>query len=132
MALFNYKEELKILASDKQTGIYVNKLILASETSDNQIDFSQLIVSDLSNDSFKYQFKQQKEVVPREKIRLDKIKKFEYIISELNMFYGIGLRESGQMDLYWDMTLVDSPADGKIIANSHTLYSYCIGHSFEL
>jgi hypothetical protein len=27
--------------------------------------------------------------------------------------YGIALRDSGKFDLYWDMTLVDSPENGK-------------------
>jgi hypothetical protein len=46
--------------------------------------------------------------VPRN-IRIDKVVKHIYIIDEHNVYYGISMRESGKIDLYWDMTLIDSP-----------------------
>jgi hypothetical protein len=49
----------------------------------------------MSSDIFKYQFRQQKEVVPRDTVKLDKIKKLSFIVDEFNMFYGATLRESG-------------------------------------
>jgi hypothetical protein len=63
----------------------------------------------MSSDKFTYQFRQQKEVVPRDTVKLDRIKKLSFIVDEFNMFYGVTLRESGKLDLFWDMTLVDSP-----------------------
>ena len=50
--------------------------------------------------------------MPRD-VRIDKITKHSFIIDERNTFYGTVMRESGKIDLYWDLTLIDSP-DGKI------------------
>lgn len=45
---------------------------------------------------------------------MDKINKHCFIIDEKNTYYGVTLRESGNFDLYWDMTLIDSPDNGNI------------------
>lgn len=51
---------------------------------------------------------------------MDPIAKFSYITDEKNMFYGVSLRKSGKFDVYWNMTLVDSPQKGIIFL--HVLF----------
>lgn len=86
------------------------QVIVAMETQDNQLDFSCLVLKDFEKETFAFSFKQCREVVPRE-IKLDPIYKVSYVIDRSNTFYGIALRESGQFDLYWNMTLIDSIND---------------------
>jgi hypothetical protein len=38
------------------------------------------------------------------------------MIDDKNVFYGIALRESGLFDIYWNMTLVDSPSECKFLS----------------
>ena len=45
--------------------------------------------------------------------RLDDIIKISYIIDESNQLFGIALRNSGEFDIYWNMSLVDSPEGSK-------------------
>ena len=47
---------------------------------------------------------------------MDPIIKFAHIIDKDNVFFGIALRKSGLFDIYWNMTLVDSPQNGKLIS----------------
>ncbi|CDW71887.1 wd-40 repeat protein [Stylonychia lemnae] len=88
-------------------------VVVALETSDNQLDFSQVFNMNIGTPSFKYQLRQQRELVGRD-VKIDPIQKFQFIIDSKNTFYGISLRQSGHCDLYWDMTLVDSPPEGTI------------------
>lgn len=39
---------------------------------------------------------------------MDKIEKMVYVINKSNTFFAIVMRESGKIDLYWDLILVDS------------------------
>lgn len=87
-----------------------NHIIVATETNDNQIDFSSLIVKNVGKQDFTFQFNQYREVVPRD-ARLDPITKFSYVINEDNVFYGLALRSSGHVDIYWNMTLIDTTPD---------------------
>ena len=56
--------------------------------------------------------KQTREIVPRD-IKFDPITKFSFIINSENILFGITLRRSGHFDIYWNMTLVDHPENGK-------------------
>lgn len=40
---------------------------------------------------------------------MDPIVKFRFIIDHENVFYGVALKKSGLVDIYWNMTLIDSP-----------------------
>jgi hypothetical protein len=82
------------------------------ETPDNQLDFSSLALTNFEKEGFTFMFKQCREVVQRE-VMLDPIYKVAYVIDKSNTFYGIALRESGNFDLYWNMTLVDSCNDAE-------------------
>jgi hypothetical protein len=84
------------------------------ETEDNQIDFSQITPLNMGTDDFTYELKQQRELVQRD-ISIDPITKFSYIVDEHNCFYGIAVKDSGLFDVYWNMTLVDSPIGCKSI-----------------
>jgi hypothetical protein len=42
-------------------------------------------------------------------VKIDPIVKFQFAIDRKNTFYGVALRQSGLVDLYWNMTLIDSP-----------------------
>lgn len=53
--------------------------------------------------------------MPRDSIELDRVSKLVYIVNETNTFYAVALRETGRVDLYWDMTLIDSPKESKVI-----------------
>lgn len=48
-------------------------------------------------------------------VKMDPIEKLTFMIDKTNVFYGIALRKSSRFDIYWNMTLVDSPTDGKNI-----------------
>lgn len=67
----------------------------------------------LGTPRFTYNFKQLRELVGRD-VKIDPVQKFQFIIDDTNTFYGVTLRHSGHFDLYWDMTLVDSPPSGKL------------------
>lgn len=41
---------------------------------------------------------------------MDPITKFQFIIDHENVFYGVAMKKSGLVDIYWNMTLIDSPA----------------------
>lgn len=62
-----------------------------------------------------------RELVHRD-VRIDKIVKHAFIINDTNTFYGVALRDSGKFDIYWDMTLVDSPENG--ISFTLMIYSF--------
>lgn len=98
----------------KQINMYYSKyqLVMALETLDNQIDFSVLEITNLGREAFNYTLKQQREVVSRT-ARIDKVVKFTYIVNDKNVLYAIAMRDSGMFDIYWDMTLIDSPDNGK-------------------
>jgi hypothetical protein len=69
---------------------------------DRQLDFNKIAFTDFDDDSkFKYTFTQYAEVIPRKLNKDDPIKKFEYCVS-VDFNYGVVLRESGMVDLYWD------------------------------
>ena len=89
-----------------------NLVIVAMETDDNQIDFSSIAPLEVGTPKFSYTLKQQRELVLRD-VNLDSIQKFAFIIDAKNVFYGIALRKSGLFDIYWNMTIIDSPQNGK-------------------
>lgn len=66
----------------------------------------------LGKEGFDFSFVQKREVVFRE-VRLEEIIKFVYIINQDRQFFALALRISGGVDMYWNMSLVDSPEDGK-------------------
>jgi hypothetical protein len=58
--------------------------------------------------------------------------KFQFAIDKSNTFYGISLRQSGLVDIYWNMTLIDSPPNGNLDAFSSILdYMKDVALSFD-
>lgn len=97
-------------------GLFVNKfgagsqryIIVALETDDNQIDFNQLFIDQKPPSSdFSYTFKQFREVVPR-KSKFDPITKFSCVLNEDEYSYAVTLRQSGKVDLYYNMQRVST------------------------
>jgi len=58
------------------------------------------------------EFYQYREVVKRE-VRGDPIQKIVQVIKENDFQFGLALRSSGKVDIYWNFTLNQTP-DGKI------------------
>jgi hypothetical protein len=88
---------------------------VSMETLDNQLDFSALTYKNLGKETFEFKFVQKREIVLRD-CRLDEIAKFVYIINKEREFFALALRQSGGVDLYWNMSLVDTPEDCKRFA----------------
>ena len=85
------------------------EVIVCMETLDNQLDFSSLHLENIANSKdFNFTFIQKREVVQRDCI-CDDIVKIVHIIDINNKHYGIALRNSGAFDIYWNMSVVDSP-----------------------
>ena len=76
------------------------------------MDFSSLTFSDLYDKFFTFEFVQRREVVKRKDHKMDDISKFCFIINLEGVFYGVCLRVSGQLDIYWNMNLIESPTNG--------------------
>lgn len=55
-------------------------------------------------------------------VRADDVKKFAYIIDESGTLYGVTQRQSGGVDLYWNMNFIESPQNG----NKNYLNNWCI------
>ncbi len=95
-------------------GLFVNKVedrhvIVALETVDNQIDFNQLFVINRpgGDEEFSYEFKQFREVVPRE-TKYDEVQKLRVSFTKLFQGYAVALRKSGSADFYFTMARVAS------------------------
>ena len=114
------KDQIKVIRPGCTLhGILVNEfsisddcLIVAFETPDNQIDFNMLYAYELESDAYNHKWEQYRIVNPRKNPRKDPIKKM------CNVFYKgfsfcVSLRQSGLIDLYWNMARRDSPS-GKI------------------
>lgn len=86
-------------------------MLVALETVDNQIDFNRLHVdgSALEGDSF-FEFRQVREVVFRDTVKLDEIKKFSICFTEKSdgtiESFAIALRRSGSCDFYYCLAKV--------------------------
>ena len=91
------------------------------ETCDNQLDFSSFTFENLENTSFNFEFIQRREVVRRD-VRADDVIKFCYIVDYSGTLYGVTMRQSNSVDLYWNMNFIESPTNGIIhsLTNSHS------------
>ncbi len=103
-------EDLKIhgllVNNDENTGD--NILLVPLETLDNQIDFNILdLINKPPGDDFEYQFKQFREVVPRND-RFDPVTKFINVFDKWNDEFSVALRESSKVDFYYNGTRVSS------------------------
>lgn len=106
-------EDLKIhgllVNNDENTGD--NILLVPLETLDNQIDFNILdLINKPPGDDFEYQFKQFREVVPRND-RFDPVTKFINVFDKWNDEFSVALRESSKVDFYYNGTRVSSITD---------------------
>ncbi len=111
-------EDLKIhgllVNNDENTGD--NILLVPLETLDNQIDFNILdLINKPPGDDFEYQFKQFREVVPRND-RFDPVTKFINVFDKWNDEFSVALRESSKVDFYYNGTRVSS-ITGKIFVD---------------
>ncbi|CDW75557.1 wd-40 repeat protein [Stylonychia lemnae] len=81
------------------------------ETLDNQIDYSRLYNWERSNIvNPAVEFYQYREVVKRD-LSGDPIQKITQIIKSDDFQYGLALRSSGKVDIYWNYTLTQTPDD---------------------
>ncbi|CDW83468.1 wd-40 repeat protein [Stylonychia lemnae] len=102
--------------------IYGKDQAFIFESPDNQIEIYKINLIKFDNDSlFDYKFEQLKEVAPRKNPSVDPISKFKFIIHEGNMF-GVTLRKSSSIDLYWNWVIVESVTDCKIFRNNFLEY----------
>lgn len=103
-------EDMKIhgllINNDENTGD--NFMLVPLETLDNQIDFNVLeLTQKPPGEDFDYQFKQFREVVPRND-RFDPVTKFVSVFDKWNDLFSIALRESSKVDFYYNGTRVSS------------------------
>jgi hypothetical protein len=85
-------------------------VLVSLETVDNQIDFNRLHVENsLEGDHF-FEFRQVREVVFRDTVKLDEIKKFSICFTEKPdgtiESFAIALRRSGSCDFYYCLAKV--------------------------
>ncbi|CDW78106.1 wd-40 repeat protein [Stylonychia lemnae] len=86
-------------------------LMMGIETDDNQIDFTRLYFWSKDLTKLDVEFYQYREVVKRNDVRDDPIIKFKHVIQKNEIQFGIALRQSGSVDLYWNFTLTNSPEE---------------------
>ena len=87
------------------------------ETTDNQLDFNKFILTDfMDNEKVTHKYEQYRMVLPREGILNDPIVKNKYMFSK-GFNYTLSLRQSGNFDIYWNMSRKDSVNYGKIPMN---------------
>jgi hypothetical protein len=109
-ALFLYKEFAQ--ASHYQ-------VVVALETTDNQIDFNRLIIKHMPSKNqieeeeektFEFEFRQICEVVFRDNVKYDEVKKFSISFTEKKdgkiESFAITLRKSGSCDFYYCLAKV--------------------------
>jgi len=97
----------------KIIGLYFNdeKIIVAFETVDNQIDFNHLKVKGVTGPEskdrrkFNYKLKQVREVVPRSD-KFDPIVQLKMAFNEHNQGFTVTLRKSGKVDFYYQMSRI--------------------------
>jgi len=75
------------------------------ETNDNQLDFNKFVIQGHDIASFDWQLVQAREIVPR--TCTDPIRKVRYVVWE-GMNYSVALRQSQDIDIYWNLQRVDS------------------------
>ncbi|CDW84988.1 UNKNOWN [Stylonychia lemnae] len=121
--------ELKIhgLLLDKQSS-EKGETIVVFETLDNQLDFNRIQLLNLNeqDDSFpekSYKFLQCGEIKPRSNFTFDPIKKVCMIFSK-DILYAVSLRNSGQIDLYWNMIRKSSENNKPFIDVSMSLNEF--------
>ena len=103
-------EDMKVhgllLNTNEETGDVF--MLVPLETLDNQIDFNILdIIQKPPGDDFDYQFKQFREVVPRND-RFDPVTKFVSAFDKWNDLFAVALRESSKVDFYFNGQRVSS------------------------
>ncbi|CDW71088.1 wd-40 repeat protein [Stylonychia lemnae] len=112
------KEDIRVVKPGCSLhGILINQfsvgddcLIVAFETPDNQIDFNMLYAYNIESPDFTYKWEQYRIVNPRKNHNAP-----DRIIKLCNVFYqgfnfAVSLRESGLIDIYWNMARRDSPS----------------------
>jgi hypothetical protein len=83
-------------------------MLVPMETLDNQIDFNTLdILNKPPGDDFSYEFKQFREVVPRND-RFDPVKQFVAVCDKWNDIFAVALRSSSKVDFYYNGQRVSS------------------------
>ena len=105
----------------KMHGVVVNAFsfndddccIIAFETPDNQLDFNMIYLTNIDDASqFTYKWEQYRIVNPRVNHKgPDPIVKTSWVFYGGFMFC-VSLRQSGYIDLYWNMARRESPTDG--------------------
>lgn len=103
-------EDMKIhgllLNTNEDTGD--NYLLVPLETLDNQIDFNTLDILKMPpKEELEYEFKQYREVVPRND-RFDPVTRFVSVFDKWGDLFAICLRESSKTDFYYNGQRVSS------------------------
>lgn len=82
-------------------------IICLIETEDNQIDYARMYFWTRDIKTADFSFIQYTEVVHRD-VRLDPIVKYKQIIKDSQFLFGVGLRDSGKVDFYWNSKRVST------------------------
>ena len=99
-----------VIPADKsEKGFYI---ICMVETEDNQIDFTRLYFWNRNFAANNIQFYQYTTVTYRD-VKLDPIKKFDFFYTGSTFLFGLSLRQSGKVDIYWNHKRVSTSEDSK-------------------
>jgi hypothetical protein len=109
IGLLKIKSIQQNLAGKKNTN--GSQVIVALETTDNQIDFNVLRIEG-QGANFSFAFQQCSDVVPRD-VKLDPVVDLHSIWDDKETHFAITLRKSGAFDIYWNYTLIDSSIEGR-------------------
>lgn len=98
---------------------------MAYETADNILDFNRLFIENFNDDAtYKFRYTQYREIVPRKPgHKKDPIKKTCIVFNTGNYNYSLALRESGAVDIYWNLLKIESNEEGILFNNHLCFYS---------
>jgi hypothetical protein len=102
--------------------VEVPSILVALETSDNQIDLNMLCLTEIpGHEAFSYVFLQYRPLVPRQNTQFDAIEKYHLIFNGDNIAIGAARKKSGSVDYYYDGMLCMAQSASAKGADSFTI-----------